>query len=155
MRTASLALLALLAACGGEPGKAPRAALRLDAIGVMSDGPALDGPAALLAQSTHAGLVALDAGGEVVPALATSWRVSDDGLGLIFRLRDAKWQDGRPVTAGDVVAVYRRVLARGSRHPLAALLDGIVGAPARAARRQPAQARGINAALPHNREKSG
>lgn len=36
------------------------------------------------------------------PALAESWERSDDGLSITFRLRDAAWSDGRPVTAEDV-----------------------------------------------------
>jgi len=40
---------------------------------------------------------------EVVPELATSWEVSDDGLVWAFHLRkDVKWTDGTPVTAHDI-----------------------------------------------------
>lgn len=149
IRPVSLACLALLGACGGERDKAPRAALAVDVIGQMRDGPALDGPRAILTQSTQAGLVALDANGNVVPSLATSWRVSDDGLSLIFRLRDAKWPDGRTVTAGDVVAVYRRLLGPGSRHPLAGLLDGIVNARQIASGSAAARTLGVTDPLPN------
>jgi peptide/nickel transport system substrate-binding protein len=36
------------------------------------------------------------------PALASSWSFSDDGLTLTFKLNDATWSDGKPLTAGDV-----------------------------------------------------
>lgn len=36
------------------------------------------------------------------PKLAESWSFSADGLTLSFRLRDATWSDGVPLTAGDV-----------------------------------------------------
>ena len=36
------------------------------------------------------------------PQLAKSWSFSEDGLTLTFKLREASWSDGRPVTAGDV-----------------------------------------------------
>ena len=36
------------------------------------------------------------------PLLATSWSFSADGLTLSFKLRDATWSDGVPLTAGDV-----------------------------------------------------
>jgi peptide/nickel transport system substrate-binding protein len=36
------------------------------------------------------------------PLLAESWSVSADGLTLTFKLRDATWSDGTPLTAGDV-----------------------------------------------------
>ena len=46
---------------------------------------------------------------EPVPELATHWRVSDDGLRYHFFLRrDARWTNGRPVTANDVVWALRR-----------------------------------------------
>ena len=53
------------------------------------------------------GLVALDEEGRVVPALAARWIVSDDGLSYIFRLFDAKWDDGRQVTAERVARLLR------------------------------------------------
>ncbi|MCB0014499.1 MAG: hypothetical protein KDE34_21440, partial [Anaerolineales bacterium] len=49
------------------------------------------------------GLTRYDATGRLVPNLAESWQVSDDGLTVQFTLRDdAHWQDGEPVTAADV-----------------------------------------------------
>jgi peptide/nickel transport system substrate-binding protein len=36
------------------------------------------------------------------PSLATTWSFSADGLTLTFRLRDATWSDGVPLTADDV-----------------------------------------------------
>ncbi|VAW04192.1 Oligopeptide ABC transporter, periplasmic oligopeptide-binding protein OppA (TC 3.A.1.5.1) [hydrothermal vent metagenome] len=45
------------------------------------------------------GLVGLDEEGRVVPALAARWIVTDDGLSYIFRLNEARWDDGRQVTS--------------------------------------------------------
>lgn len=36
------------------------------------------------------------------PLLAASWSFSADGLTLTFKLQDASWSDGAPLTAGDV-----------------------------------------------------
>ncbi len=48
---------------------------------------------------------------ELVPALATSWEVKDNGTVWIFHLRkDAKFCDGTPVTAKDVVRSIKRVM---------------------------------------------
>jgi peptide/nickel transport system substrate-binding protein len=42
------------------------------------------------------------------PSLAESWEFSDDGLELDFHLRaDARWSDGVPVTADDVIFSWR------------------------------------------------
>lgn len=45
-----------------------------------------------------------DATGDPIPWLAQEWEESDDGLEWRFTLHeDARWQDGQPVTADDVV----------------------------------------------------
>jgi peptide/nickel transport system substrate-binding protein len=50
------------------------------------------------------GLVKLDAEGRPVPALALSWTSDATGASWTFQLRpDARWHDGEPVTADDVV----------------------------------------------------
>lgn len=58
--------------------------------------------AKLMLEATAQGLVAFDAGGEILPALAQRWIVQDDGRSYIFRLRRAFWPDGERVTAKDV-----------------------------------------------------
>jgi peptide/nickel transport system substrate-binding protein len=50
-------------------------------------------------------LVLMD-GDEVVPWLCSTWERSDDGV-LRLGIRDARWHDGEPVTAGDVAFTYR------------------------------------------------
>jgi peptide/nickel transport system substrate-binding protein len=50
------------------------------------------------------GLVTLDRSGAARPALARTWSSSPDGATWTFTLRpDARWHDGQPVTADDVV----------------------------------------------------
>jgi peptide/nickel transport system substrate-binding protein len=46
---------------------------------------------------------------DIVPDLAESWTVSDDGTVYTFKLRDAQFSDGTPVTAEDVVFSLERV----------------------------------------------
>ena len=54
-----------------------------------------------LMQETEAGLK---------PAQAESYKISDDGLVYTFKIRkDAKWSDGKPVTAQDFVYSWQRV----------------------------------------------
>jgi len=59
----------------------------------------------------YEGLVVYDAKAQVVPGVAESWTVSDDGLTYTFKLRDnAKWSNGDPVTAGDFVFAFQRIM---------------------------------------------
>ncbi|HJO25459.1 MAG: peptide ABC transporter substrate-binding protein [Myxococcota bacterium] len=66
-----------------------------------------------------------------VPGVAESWEVSDDGLTWTFHLRpDARWSDGRPVTAGDFVYAWRRLLDPATGAEYAYFLHGLEGARA-------------------------
>ena len=60
-------------------------------------------------------LVRASADGRMVPDLAESWTISDDGLTYTFKLRDAAFHDGSPVEAQDVVYSADRIatLKRG------------------------------------------
>ena len=46
---------------------------------------------------------------EVVPALAKSWDISDDAKTLTFHLRDAKYSNGDPIVAADLVYSWKRL----------------------------------------------
>ena len=57
------------------------------------------------------GLTNVDPKGDLVPELAEKWDVSPDATSVTFHLRaDAKFQDGSPVTADDVVYSVERLL---------------------------------------------
>lgn len=48
--------------------------------------------------------------GEVEPALAESWEISDDKKRIIFTLKEGlKWSDGQPLTAEDVDFTYNKI----------------------------------------------
>jgi peptide/nickel transport system substrate-binding protein len=52
---------------------------------------------------THVGLVRYDEHLNILPCLAKDWKISDDGRSITFDLvEDARWHDGKPVTADDV-----------------------------------------------------
>jgi ABC-type transport system substrate-binding protein len=54
----------------------------------------------LVARLIHDGLVAFSPTIEIIPGLAESWEISDDGLTYTFHLRpDVKFQDGTPCDA--------------------------------------------------------
>ena len=49
---------------------------------------------------------------EPIPAIAESWEISPDGTEYIFHLRkNAKFSNGEPIIAKDVVYTFRRALA--------------------------------------------
>src|SRR5262249_58742741 len=55
-------------------------------------------------------LVGMDKERRFVPSLAASWAASSDGLVYDFRLdRQAKWEDGSPVTSADVSFTIDRI----------------------------------------------
>lgn len=61
-------------------------------------------------QHTFEGLTTKDKNGVIVPGMAESWDTSEDGLTWTFKLRDAKWSDGKPVTAQDFVTGWTRAV---------------------------------------------
>jgi oligopeptide transport system substrate-binding protein len=66
-----------------------------------------------------------------VPALATRWEISTDGLTYIFHLRpDAKWSNHDPITAQDCVDSWRRILTPALGAEFAYFLYVIRGAEA-------------------------
>jgi ABC-type transport system substrate-binding protein len=67
--------------------------------------------AVTLIQQIFDGLVQFDQNLNVVPALATNWKVSSDGLVYTFNIReDASFHNGRQVTAEDFVYSFTRIL---------------------------------------------
>lgn len=71
-----------------------------------------------LVSLVYSGLVALGPDQTVVPALAESWTVEDEARTWTFRLRDdARWHDGEPVTARDVVFTIGLLRDRGYAGP--------------------------------------
>ena len=79
------------------------------------------------------GLYNQDADGNLVPGVALSHTVSDDGLIYTFTLRpEAKWSNGDPVVAGDFVYAWRRVADPATASPYSWFISlmGIVNADA-------------------------
>jgi ABC-type transport system substrate-binding protein len=97
-----LLLPIMLAACGG-PANAPVSVVVIGkADGLKENGARLADSAQYVRSATAEGLVAFGARGEIVPALAERWIVTDDGLSYIFRLRNSNWPSGEAMTGGQV-----------------------------------------------------
>lgn len=83
----------------------------------------------VLLGATAQGLVRFDAAGGIEPGIAERWIVTDGGRSYIFRLREARWSDGKRITAADVVASMRAAIAPRARSPLTpfvAVIDEVV-----------------------------
>lgn len=60
---------------------------------------------------------------EFVPALATHWQIAPDKLTYRFRINpNARFSDGQPVTAEDVVASWSFVMDKGLQEPMSQLV---------------------------------
>ncbi|MCW3845696.1 ABC transporter substrate-binding protein [Sphingomonas sp. LB-2] len=121
----AVALALALGGCGGDQAK--DAPIRVSVIGdslaiADTDTGPLKTSDRVMMGAVAQGLVRFDASGQIEPGLAERWTVTKDGRSYIFRLRDAEWPGGQPVTAAEVVRVLRRAIAPGSRNPLAPFL---------------------------------
>ena len=122
LAAASLAL----SGCGEEE----TGPIRVSAIGgpprlVNPNREPLDAPSAFLVEATAQGLVRFNAAGEIEPALAQRWIVSDDGLSYIFRLAGTELPGGERLTAEQVAARLRAAMSPASRNPLKPLLGAV------------------------------
>ena len=121
MRAAlALFVVASVAVVGcGRPknGTGPVLANKTDLVYALSnDPPSLDPgtvqdvDAMSLLQEVYEGLVAYDTNNKLAPVLAEKWAVSPDGKTYTFTLKDAKFHDGKPVTAEAFVRTIERNL---------------------------------------------
>jgi ABC-type oligopeptide transport system substrate-binding subunit len=60
--------------------------------------------------------------GAIEPGIAETYEISEDGTVYTFHLRDAKWADGKPVTASDYADTWKRMLTRKDAMDLAYLI---------------------------------
>jgi oligopeptide transport system substrate-binding protein len=75
------------------------------------------------------GLTAFDAKANVLPALATHWAVTPDGLTYVFQIRKGvRFSSGEAVTSRTVIASWERVLDPGAKSGRGEPLHPILGA---------------------------
>jgi ABC-type oligopeptide transport system substrate-binding subunit len=115
-------LIALIGSLGGCAQSIDNEKLRAD---LIEDTPLdfnigrlpLPEASAYLRGATAQGLVTFDEKGRIIPALASRWIITDDGMSYIFRLQKTKWNDGIDVTSDEVARIlnmrFREL--RGSR----------------------------------------
>lgn len=117
----------LLSACSGGSDEGPVVVSAIGGPAEITDpnrAPPDNGDRILLSAVAQ-GLVSFDATGQIEPALAQRWIVTDDGLSYIFRLRRSEWPNGKLVTADEVARRLRAAIARNSRNPLKVALEAI------------------------------
>jgi oligopeptide transport system substrate-binding protein len=95
------------------------------------------------------GLAASGPDGAPIPAMATHWETSPDGLIWTFHLRPALWSDGVPVTADDFVFSFRRTVDPKTASSYAYLLYVLKGAEAVNAGKAPPESLGAEALDSH------
>lgn len=77
----------------------------------------------------HAGLVKFGDGNEIIPSIAKSWYLEDDGVTWSFQLRKGvKFHNGREVKARDFKYSIERIFDPALKSPNTWLFDMIVGA---------------------------
>lgn len=90
------------------------------------------------------GLTTYSEDGTIIGALAEDWTMSKNGLVYTFKLRDALWQDGVPVTAHDFVFAWQQV-ATLAQAPYKAHLRNFLNADAVIKGEVPATELGVKA----------
>jgi oligopeptide transport system substrate-binding protein len=143
-------LVALLAVCSQEVAtEAPTNTLDR---GLPADPETLDHhklrstQAADVLRDLGEGLLGFTATGELVPAAAERWEISDDGLIYTFHLRDElRWSNGEPVTAAHFVAGMRRLVDPATAAFYAQMLTSIENAEAIVAGDIPVSMLGVEA----------
>lgn len=121
VRTLLAASCALaLSSCGlfGESGP-----IRIAGIGPLNTRASpingeLSAPNGAMLNAIAQGLVSYDGDGQIDVGLADRWTVTADARSYIFRIRDAKWSNGKKVTAQEVAGILRAYLGPNSKHLL-------------------------------------
>lgn len=96
-----------------EGGLAAEQILRIDISGepaTLDPNKASSSDALAVIRALHRPLVYYDKDLKVVPSLAESWEISEDAKTFTFTLRDAKYSNGDPIVAADLVYSWRRVV---------------------------------------------
>ncbi len=147
-RSLATLFLLMLGACSGP---SPDDGVVLQR-GMPTDPESLDHHKARSTQSAEVlrdlgeGLLSYSPTGELVPAAAERWEISDDGLRYTFYLREgARWSNGAAVTAEHFVVGLRRLVTPATGAFYANMLAAVVNAPEIVAGELPPEELGVAA----------
>ena len=90
------------------------------------------------------GLLRYDANSQLVPGVAERWEIRPDGATFWLR-EDARWSDGKPVTAHDFVFAWRKVVDPETASQYAFILYYVKNAEAINAKQMPPDRLGVRA----------
>lgn len=157
----ALALLALSVSAGALAADVPAGAVlaaRQDIVRHIKDEPASLDPAKAVGlpeiqviRDLFEGLTNQNAKGEIEPGVATQWQSNDNKTWTFTLRKDARWSNGEPVTAGDFVYSWRRLVDPkiGSTFAWFAELAGIQHAGAITKGEMPPEKLGVTALDDH------
>lgn len=112
---AAAAMMMSLASCGGGGGGSSDSDVAVLSRGISAKVDTLDPHRSsakwenIVISDMFTGLMQVAADNEVIPGVAESWEVSDDGLTWTFKLKETVWSDGEALTAEDFVYAFRRI----------------------------------------------
>ena len=110
-------------------------------------------PSANILRDLFEGLTSETPDGAVIPGVAKSWQVSDDGTVYTFQLRtDSRWSNGDPVTAFDFEYSLRRSVDPATLSHYSSILYPIENAEAIISGQRPAADLGVEALDDHTLE---
>ena len=70
------------------------------------------------------GLIEIDSTGKILPSLAESVEVKDDGIEYIFKIRDdIYWSDGSKITPSEIIESFRQAILEEDEDDIIALLN--------------------------------
>jgi oligopeptide transport system substrate-binding protein len=101
----------------------------------------------------YEGLIAEAPNGDLIPGVASTWTVSDDGKTYVFNLRpEARWSNGEPLTAHDFVFSLRRGVDPKTLSVYSYILSPLLHADAITAGDRPTEDLGVRAIDDHTLE---
>lgn len=88
---------------------------------------AQDSQSTAVLTSVQRGLVYIDKDLNLVPGLAESWDISPDAKTITFHLKDAKYSNGDPIVAADLVYSWKRLVDPRTAAPYNYVMAEVVG----------------------------
>ncbi|OYU52883.1 MAG: peptide ABC transporter substrate-binding protein [Alphaproteobacteria bacterium PA1] len=146
-----LPVVLVLAACGNANAPDPARTLQIGNFAEPGtlDPNKMDGSwEGRIADGLFMGLTTNLANGDIAPGMATSWTTSPDGLTWTFKLRDAQWSDGTPVSASDFVSGMQRLMTSVPASSSVSVYFFVENAEAVRSGKMPANALGVRALDP-------